>query len=192
VGEVEIVERAVGVAVEAEPAMKGGLDGTVADECVVQRERLGDPLGDDLGQPFAQRSLDEYRCSGEVGVAVHEPLTGPSRRWLGDVAGEDLFTGVLAGEVAEDVRGPLTEAGGVVEQHGEGCLVGGGQLWEPRLDRVVQRQPSLLDKLQGDRGDEGLGDAGGGKGAVARHRCIGLAVVDSGGEMDVVVAGDPD
>ena len=77
------------------------------------------------------------------------------------------------------------------EQHGEGDLVGVRELGEPGFDGLVERQPALVDELQGGGGDEGLGDACHAVCAVGRHGSLGIAVVDARGEVDVVVARHP-
>ena len=154
-------------------------------------ERFGDPLRDHRRQVLFEDAFDQDSRGHVAGTGVDELLARLPRWRELQLQGQGLVGGVRPHQVFVKEKVPRAEAGGVTEQHGEGDLVGVRELGKPGFDGLVERQSALVNELQRDGGDEGLGDARRAVGAVGRHGRLGLAAVDARSEVYVVVARHP-
>ncbi|GAA3142794.1 hypothetical protein GCM10010486_05840 [Nonomuraea roseoviolacea subsp. carminata] len=154
VGGVRFVAAGVGAA-------PGGAGGVVG---VLEAERPGDPVPDQVGQARPGGLLQDGADRGVVGVAVRPSRPRREQRSVLHAQGEQPRRGPSPAVRAEERRpdrgvlGVVVQAAGVVEQHAQRDRRTAGDLArQPLLHRVGQGEPALGDQSQRERGHHGLG-----------------------------------
>jgi hypothetical protein len=142
-------------------AAPGGVRGVVG---VLEVERSGDPVPDQVGQARPGDPLQDGANGGVVGVAVGEFRAWREQRIVLHSHGEQLRRRPPPPVFAEDRRqergivGVVEQAGGVVQQHAQRDRLAARHLArQPLLHRIGQGELALGDELQYERGDHGLG-----------------------------------
>ena len=151
-----------------------------AGQRVREPERLEQPAPHLGGQVRAGFPLDDHAHDARAQIGVLERPAGRGRRCaligVVDIDGARK-PGVGGREVVEAIEAVGGKPAGVGEELAHGDAVGERSARKPAREHVGNREPSLLDQLQQERGNEGLGDAGD---AEAGARVEGNALIPVG------------